>query len=134
TAEARIASQKLKELMTATVAEEVIPTALAATSAAAELNRMAGSVLSKAPDEQPVSSTRSSTTKEISTKIPVTYRINFSCQDLSEAVMTKLLTNLARQGSLENLNNPQQQDSCCLKLTTMESEEDIWETLAFIVD
>lgn len=48
--------------------------------------------------------------------------------------MTKLLTNLARQGSLENLNNPQQQDSCCLKLTTMESEEDIWETLAFIVD
>lgn len=132
--EARLASQKLKELMTTTATEEAIPTALAATSAAAELNRMAGSVLSKAPDEQPVSSTRSSTTKEISTKIPVTYRINFSCQDLSEAVMTKLLTNLARQGSLENLNNPQQQDSCCLKLTTMESEEDIWETLAFIVD
>jgi len=133
--EARIASQKLKKLMTATAVEEAISTAPTVTSAASELNKITGSSLSKAPDEQPISSTESNTAEEVSTKkVPVTYRINFSCQDLSEAVMTKLLTNLAHQGSLENLSTPQRRDSCCLKLTTMESEEDIWEALAFIVD
>ncbi|MEY3122256.1 MAG: hypothetical protein RI993_1081 [Pseudomonadota bacterium] len=128
-AEAMVASQKLKELMTATAVNEA--TLL---SAVIELNKAPEYSLHETPATQAIPPTNSNAPEEASANIPITYRIHFSCQNLSDVVMTKLLADLARQGSLENLSAPQQQDICCLKLTTMESEEDIWEALAFIVD
>lgn len=116
--EARVASQKLKELMTATAAQtplSAIPTS----------------------GEPPVPPVESSAVETVSSAVPATYRIHFACHDLSEAVMTKLLADLAHLGSpggLENTSTPQEQNICRLKLTTTESEEDIWEALAFIVD
>ncbi len=128
-AEAMVASQKLKELMTATAVNEA-----ALLSAVIELNKAPEYSLHETPATQAIPPTNSNAPEEASANIPITYRIHFSCQNLSDVVMTKLLADLARQGSLENLSAPQQQDICCLKLTTMESEEDIWEALAFIVD
>lgn len=128
-AEAMVASQKLKELMTATAVNEV-----ALLSAVTELNKAPEYSLHEMPATQAIPPTNSNAPEEASANIPITYRIHFSCQNLSDVVMTKLLADLARQGSLENLSAPQQQEICCLKLTTMESEEDIWEALAFIVD
>lgn len=128
-AEAIAASQKLKELMTATAVNKA-----ATLSAATELNKAPGSSLHEMPDGQRASPADINASEGVSTSMSVTYRIHFSCRDLSEVVMAKLLTDLAHQGSLENLSAPQQQDICCLKLITIESEEDIWEALAFIVD
>lgn len=128
-AEAMAASQKLKELMTATAVNEV-----ALLSAVTELNKAPEYSLHEMPATQAIPPTNSNAPEEASANIPITYRIHFSYQNLSDVVMTKLLADLARQGSLENLSAPQQQEICCLKLTTMESEEDIWEALAFIVD
>lgn len=128
-AEAMVASQKLKELMTATAVNEA-----ALLSAVIELNKAPEYSLHEMPATQAIPPTNSNAPEEASANIPITYRIHFSYQNLSDVVMTKLLADLARQGSLENLSAPQQQEICCLKLTTMESEEDIWEALAFIVD
>ena len=128
-AEAMVASQKLKELMTATAVNEA-----ALLSAVTELNKAPEYSLHETPATQAIPPTNSNAPEEASANIPITYRIHFSYQNLSDVVMTKLLADLARQSSLENLSAPQQQEICCLKLTTMESEEDIWEALAFIVD
>lgn len=64
----------------------------------------------------------------------LTYRIEFGCADLSKPVMEKLLADLARQGQLKNLSNPDDEALCVLQLTTTDSEEDVWEALAFLVD
>lgn len=63
-----------------------------------------------------------------------TYRIEFGCADLGKPVMEKLLADLARQGQLKNLSDPDDGTVCVLQLATTDSEEDIWEALAFLVD
>lgn len=62
------------------------------------------------------------------------YRIEFNCADLSKPVMDKLLSDLAQQGQLEVISDPADEAVCILRLATAESEEDIWEALAFLVD
>ncbi|SFD90145.1 chemotaxis protein CheA [Nitrosomonas sp. Nm166] len=63
----------------------------------------------------------------------ITYCIEFSNRGLSNAVLEDLYTNLRELGTLENIasaiENVRQ-----LKLTTSNSEEDVWEALAFVVD
>lgn len=132
--EARIALRKLEELMHATAEEGAVHPSLESAPAGAGSDEIAASSLCQAACEQPVSPPKRDSTGESVTKKPVTYRIHFSRQNLSDAVMAKLLSDLAGQGDLENSSDPQRQNDCCLKLTTIESEEDIWEALAFIVD
>ncbi|BBL35825.1 chemotaxis protein CheA [Nitrosomonas stercoris] len=64
----------------------------------------------------------------------IPYRIEFNCADLSKPVMDKLLSDLAQQGQLEVISDPADEAVCILRLATAESEEDIWESLAFLVD
>jgi len=64
----------------------------------------------------------------------VTYRIEFDCVNLARPVMEKLLADLSRQGQLKNLTKPGNESVCILQLSTQISEEDVWESLAFLVD
>ena len=63
-----------------------------------------------------------------------TYRIEFDCTNLTQPVMGKLLADLSRQGQLKNLTEPDNKMICTLQLFTQMSEEDVWESLAFVVD
>ncbi|HNR10961.1 MAG TPA: chemotaxis protein CheW [Nitrosomonas europaea] len=63
-----------------------------------------------------------------------TYRIEFDCTNLARPVMEKLLADLSRQGQLKNLTEPGNETVCTLQLSTQISEEDVWESLAFLVD
>lgn len=62
------------------------------------------------------------------------YSIEFSGTGMSNATLENLFANLKQLGNLENLTPANVIDVCKLKLTTNKSEEDIWETLAFVVD
>ncbi|MDP3280945.1 MAG: chemotaxis protein CheA [Nitrosomonas sp.] len=62
------------------------------------------------------------------------YRIEFSGSGMSDATLENLFANLKQLGNLESLTPANVIDLCKLKLTTDKSEEDIWETLAFVVD
>lgn len=62
------------------------------------------------------------------------YSIEFSCTGIGNATLENLFANLKQLGNLENLTPASEMDLCKLKLTTNKSEEDIWETLAFVVD
>lgn len=62
------------------------------------------------------------------------YSIEFSGTGMSDATLENLFANLKQLGNLENLTSANVIDLCKLKLTTDKSEEDIWETLAFVVD
>jgi len=53
---------------------------------------------------------------------------------MSSATVDHLLDNLKRLGVLENLTPTNTSNSFKLKLATSNCEEDVWETLAFIVD
>jgi two-component system chemotaxis sensor kinase CheA len=64
----------------------------------------------------------------------LTYRIEFSGSGMSDATLENLFANLKQLGNLESLTPANVIDLCKLKLTTDKSEEDIWETLAFVVD
>ena len=64
----------------------------------------------------------------------LTYRIEFSGSGMSDATLENLFANLKQLGNLESLTPASVIDLCKLKLTTDKSEEDIWETLAFVVD
>ena len=64
----------------------------------------------------------------------LTYSIEFSGTGMSDATLENLFANLKQLGNLENLTSANVIDLCKLKLTTDKSEEDIWETLAFVVD
>ncbi len=64
----------------------------------------------------------------------LTYSIEFSGTGMGNATLENLFTNLKQLGNLENLTPANVIDLCKLKLTTNKSEEDIWETLAFVVD
>lgn len=62
------------------------------------------------------------------------YSIEFSSTGMSSATVDHLLDNLKRLGVLENLTPANTSNSFKLKLATSNCEEDVWETLAFIVD
>lgn len=64
----------------------------------------------------------------------LTYSIEFSGSGMSDATLENLFANLKQLGNLENLTPANVIDLCKLKITTDKSEEDIWETLAFVVD
>ena len=63
----------------------------------------------------------------------LTYRIEFSSSGMGDAAVENLFANLKRLGSFENEASASGKEHK-LKLTTASSEEDVWETLAFVVD
>jgi len=64
----------------------------------------------------------------------ITYRIEFNGGDMTDAGMENLFSNLKLLGNLENLTPENEKSRYRLKLATDKSEEDVWETLAFVVD
>lgn len=63
----------------------------------------------------------------------LTYCIEFSSSGMGDAAVGNLFANLKRLGSLEDATSAGGKDHK-LKLMTASSEEDVWETLAFVVD
>lgn len=63
-----------------------------------------------------------------------TYCIEFSGTGMGDAVIENLFANLKRLGDLEELSSADKRDQFKLRLLTESSEEDVWETLAFVVD
>lgn len=59
------------------------------------------------------------------------YRIHFPSRDVGKKVIDVLLSDLCRRGDLVNLST---EENCILQLTTADTEEDIWDALAFLVD
>lgn len=72
-----------------------------------------------------------STTEDCTRNI---FSIEFSSTGISTATIDHLFENLKRLGTLENLTSVNASDSYRLKLATSNCEEDVWETLAFVVD
>lgn len=64
----------------------------------------------------------------------LSFSIEFSSADLSSATIENLLANLQGMGNLENLTPVNAEERYKLVLTTSSSEEDVWETLVFVVD
>ncbi|MBP6354455.1 MAG: chemotaxis protein CheA [Nitrosomonas sp.] len=64
----------------------------------------------------------------------LTYCIEFSSAGINSAAMENLFANLQQLGRLEKVVSTDEKEFCKFKLTTSKSEEDIWETLAFVVD
>lgn len=62
------------------------------------------------------------------------YRIEFSKFGLNEAALENLFSNLQLLGTLEDETMGSDDNLCRLKLATENSEEDVWEALAFVVD
>ena len=62
------------------------------------------------------------------------YSIEFSGAGMSNATLENLFVNLKQLGNLEDLTPDNVIDLCKLRLTTNKSEEDILETLVFVVD
>lgn len=63
----------------------------------------------------------------------LTFRIEFSSSGMGDAAVENLFANLKRLGSLGDITSVGGKGHK-LKLTTASSEEDVWETLAFVVD
>ncbi|MBS0424946.1 MAG: chemotaxis protein CheA [Proteobacteria bacterium] len=63
-----------------------------------------------------------------------TYCIEFSSASMGDAAIENLFANLKRLGDLEELSSADKRDQFKLRLSTESSEEDVWETLAFVVD
>ena len=61
------------------------------------------------------------------------YCIEFSSAGMSDAAIENLFTNLKRLGDFEEPSSDKR-DRFKLRLSTDSSEEDVWETLAFVVD
>lgn len=70
----------------------------------------------------------------ISDSSRITYNIEFSSVGMSNTALENLLVNLKQIGSLENVTPENEKERFKLKLATNNSEEDVWETLAFVVD
>ena len=62
------------------------------------------------------------------------YRIEFNGSDMADTAIDNLFANLKLLGNLENLTSESEKGRYQLKLATGKSEEDVWETLAFVVD
>ncbi len=63
-----------------------------------------------------------------------TYHIQFSKRGMSDAALENLFVNLKQLGALKSNTQLTENELCELRLTTSHSEEDVWETLAFVVD
>jgi len=64
----------------------------------------------------------------------LSFIIEFSSTDLNNTALENLFSNLKGLGNLENLTPVNVEGHYKLALTTSNSEEDVWETLAFVVD
>ncbi len=64
----------------------------------------------------------------------LTYCIEFSNDGMGNTAIENLFANLKQLGIVENNTPKNEKGLCRLKLTTGNSEEDIWETLAFVVN
>lgn len=62
------------------------------------------------------------------------YCIEFSKFGLNEAALENLFSNLQLLGTFEDETRSSDDNLCRLKLATENSEEDVWEALAFVVD
>ncbi len=62
------------------------------------------------------------------------YSIEFSKFGLNEAALENLFSNLQSLGALEDETKSSDDNLCRIKLATENSEEDVWEALAFVVD
>ncbi len=62
------------------------------------------------------------------------YFIEFSSTGLTNAAIENLFVNLRELGVLENITQVTEKKLCKLRLATNDSEEDVWEALAFVVD
>lgn len=120
-AEVDAVNRKLKELVADTVGNS-------ATSTPESVEESAPHTVNTS-EQAPVSTESASVAGNVTT-----YRIEFGCADLGKSVMEKLLIDLARQGQLKNLSDPDNEAICILQLATTDSEEDVWEALAFLVD
>ncbi|SCX08906.1 two-component system, chemotaxis family, sensor kinase CheA [Nitrosomonas eutropha] len=120
-AEVDAVNRKLKELVADTVGNS-------ATSTPESVEESAPHTVNTS-EQAPVSTESASVAENVTT-----YRIEFGCADLGKSVMEKLLIDLARQGQLKNLSDPDNEAICILQLATTDSEEDVWEALAFLVD
>ena len=63
-----------------------------------------------------------------------TYDIEFSTSGMGDAALENLFLNLRNLGALADHSEKTGNDVCKLKLTTSNSEEEVWETLAFVVN
>lgn len=68
------------------------------------------------------------------TPVLTVFQILFSTDKVSPKIMENLLDDLRSMGTLEKLVFFSRERQCRLRLTTDSSEEDVWETLAFVVD
>ncbi|MEQ1721236.1 MAG: chemotaxis protein CheA [Nitrosomonas sp.] len=62
------------------------------------------------------------------------YSIEFSKFGLNEAALENLFSNLQSLGAFEDETKSSDDNLCRIKLATENSEEDVWEALAFVVD
>jgi two-component system chemotaxis sensor kinase CheA len=86
----------------------------------------------EAPQEKPPVVTNSASAPETLAKH--SYCIEFSKFGLTDAALENLYNNLKSLGSLQDKTASGEHDVCKLFLATDKSEEDVWETLAFVVD
>ncbi len=70
----------------------------------------------------------------IDTLPKLTYRIEFCSTGINTATIDNLYANLKQLGTLENQSSQHSSELCKLKLITSKNEEDVWETLAFVVN
>ena len=84
---------------------------------------------SSVPDE-----TKNEQSQSIDTSPKLAYTIEFCNTGINMATMENLFANLKQLGILEDQSSRHLKELCKLKLITTKSEEDIWETLAFVVN
>ncbi|OQW42471.1 MAG: chemotaxis protein CheA [Proteobacteria bacterium SG_bin4] len=110
-----------------------------------ELKRLSDGTQQVSPPEAAAKEEPEENSESIQTKPKVTelavedtasniFSVEFSGTGMSTATVDHLFENLKRLGSLENLTPADVSDSFKLKLATSNCEEDVWETLAFVVD
>lgn len=88
---------------------------------------------SKAMLSEPIPEITRDQPKSIEKIAGSTYDIEFSRKGMGDAVLENLFLNLKNLGTLDDQSQAGN-DLCKLKLTTSNSEEDVWETLAFVVN
>ncbi len=81
------------------------------------------------PDE-----TRNEQSSLVDDSPKLAYTIEFCSTGINIATMENLFCNLRQLGILEEQSSQHSKESCKLQLITTKSEEDIWETLAFVVN
>ncbi len=86
------------------------------------------------PIEQVCEIAETATSSSVEVASGFTYCIEFSSIGINSAAMENLFANLQQLGRLEKVVSADEKEFCKFKLTTSKSEEDIWETLAFVVD